>query len=265
MRAVPSRYGRINGIAVRRSADRRIVRPGAAAQNVFVALRPFKVGSAVQRHVSVLYSVNTTTGAIENTYNATAAAAAAGVNLVTSFSSKSELAINFSTNGSSLTFTDYNSTVGQFDVSNANTPGIIQPGNTDTATATYRAVAQVNQSGAIGVTTTDVYDGNNPRAVILDNATGKYYLAGNAGKGSNGFNMVYDVGPLSSLPASTPNTISILPGFSTTLAKATPSAANPVYHPFGLFFANSTTLYVADEGSGSTSDFSTTPYEAGGL
>jgi hypothetical protein len=59
--------------------------------------------------------------------------------------------------------------------------------------------------------------------------------------------------------------MTVLPGFSTTLAKATPSAATPVYHPFGLFFANSTTLYVADEGSGSTSDFSTTPYEAGGL
>ena len=59
--------------------------------------------------------------------------------------------------------------------------------------------------------------------------------------------------------------MSILPGFSTTLAKATPTAANPVYHPFGLFFANASTLYVADEGSNSLDDFSTTPYEAGGL
>jgi hypothetical protein len=59
--------------------------------------------------------------------------------------------------------------------------------------------------------------------------------------------------------------MSILPGFSTTLAKATPTAADPVYHPFGLFFANADTLYVADEGSGSTSDFSTSPFEAGGL
>ena len=281
-----------------------------------------------------LYSVNPTTGAIDNTYNATAAAAAAGTNLVNSFPSKSELAINFSSNGSSLTFAGYNATGGQLDVSNANTPGIIEPGNTDTATAAYRAVAQVNQAGNIQVTTTNAYNGNNPRAAILDNTTGQYYVAGNAGNGngsaattaatgvqivtpgtnatpstpgttqaatysitengyaadktakdnnfrgetiydgnlyvtkgsgSNGINTVYDVGPVGSLPASSSKTISILPGFSTTLAKATPTAANPVYHPFGLFFANASTLYVADEGSNSLDDFSTTPYEAGGL
>jgi hypothetical protein len=41
--------------------------------------------------------------------------------------------------------------------------------------------------------------------------------------------------------------ISVLPGFSTTLAKST---TGTVYHPFGLWFANATTLYVADEGDG---------------
>lgn len=43
--------------------------------------------------------------------------------------------------------------------------------------------------------------------------------------------------------------ISILPGFPTGLAK--PGAA---YTPFGLFLANSTTLYVADEGTGEAAD-----------
>jgi hypothetical protein len=40
----------------------------------------------------------------------------------------------------------------------------------------------------------------------------------------------------------------ILAGFPTALAKT----ANPVSYPFGLWFANATTLYVADEGDGYT-------------
>ena len=42
-----------------------------------------------------------------------------------------------------------------------------------------------------------------------------------------------------------PSNLCILAGFPTTLAKNT-----PVSYPFGLWFANSTTLYVADEGDG---------------
>jgi len=42
--------------------------------------------------------------------------------------------------------------------------------------------------------------------------------------------------------------ITILPGFSTTLA----SSSTGVQYPFGLWFANDHTLYVADEGDGST-------------
>ena len=43
--------------------------------------------------------------------------------------------------------------------------------------------------------------------------------------------------------------ISILPGFPTDHAKT-----GPDYTPFGLFFANPTTLYVADEGTGDATD-----------
>ena len=93
------------------------------------------------------------------------------------------------------------------------------------------------------------------------------------GSGSNGINTVYQVtgGTTSGGITTSGGTISILPGFSTTLAKATATAATPVYHPFGLFFANATTLYVADEGSGSANDFlasgttGATPFELGGL
>jgi len=48
--------------------------------------------------------------------------------------------------------------------------------------------------------------------------------------------------------------ITILPGFPATLAKAA-GAQNP----FGLFFASPTTLYVADEGDGTTADAATSP------
>jgi hypothetical protein len=70
------------------------------------------------------------------------------------------------------------------------------------------------------------------------------------GSGSNGINTVYQVGAAGMLPtfaSAAATQISILPGFSTTLAKST---TGTVYHPFGLFFANATTLYVADEGDG---------------
>ncbi len=68
------------------------------------------------------------------------------------------------------------------------------------------------------------------------------------GSGSNGINTVYQVGTAGSLPtaanaAAAP--ITILPGFPTTLAK---DATNTSLYPFGLFFANADTLYVADEG-----------------
>lgn len=286
-----------------------------------------------------LSNINTKTGVVDNTVNVTALAAAQGINLTTSFSSKSEGALNLTPDGTGVTFMGYNTTAGQLDVSNSNTPGVIEPGNTDTASPTYRGVAQLSLSNnALQYTTTNAYNGNNGRAAILG-ANGYYYMVGNGGNGngsaattagtgvqlltpgvnatpnaagttqvgsysitengyaadktakdnnfrgetvyngvlyvtkgsgSNGIDTVYQVGP-AGMTASTTNPtaaagqMTVLSGFSTTLAKATPSAANPVYHPFGLFFANSTTLYVADEGSGSTADFSTTPYEAGGL
>ncbi len=244
--------------------------------------------------------------------------------ITTSFSSKSELAINLTPNGTGITFMGYDTGINQLDISNSNTPGINYTGNTDSATPTYREVAQinfgttVNSSGNIitpEVTTTNAYPGNNGRAAILA-SNGLYYTVGNAGNGgtlpttvanatgvqivtpgttatsttpgttqagsynitqngytadkaskdnnfrgetifnntlyvtkgsgSNGINSVYQVGTAGTLPTGGA-TISILPGFSTTLANSTTS---PVSHPFGIWFANATTLYVADEGDG---------------
>jgi hypothetical protein len=73
------------------------------------------------------------------------------------------------------------------------------------------------------------------------------------GSGSNGIDTVYTVSnPNGSLPTSataSDASISILPGFPTDHAKT-----GPDYTPFGLFFANPTTLYVADEGTGDATD-----------
>jgi hypothetical protein len=277
----------------------------------------------------LLQNVNASTGNVDNTVNVTQLAANAGVNLVTSFSSKSELAVNLSPDGSSLTFMGYNSTAGQFDVSNSNTPGSLEPGNTDIQTASYRAVGQISLSNnSLQVTTTNAYNGNNGRAAIA--TAGGYYLVGNAGNGSgnaqttlntgvqyltaastngglgnntqvgqfnttqvgnaadklakdnnfrgetvfgntlyvskgsgsNGVDTVYQVGTTGSLPTGTSNPINVLPGLNTAPAKTDTNGP----HPFGLWFANSTTLYVADEGSGASTDFGTNPTtQAGGL
>jgi hypothetical protein len=274
-----------------------------------------------------LQDVNANNGNVDNSVNLTSLAASQGVNLVTSFSSKSELAVNLSADGSSITLMGYNSTTGQLDISNSATPGAAEPGNTDTATATDRSIAQLNlSSNALQVTNTNAYSGNNGRAAILG-ANGNYYTVGNAGNGngsagvtagtgvqlvapgsapglnnvgsysitqngyaadktpkdnnfrgetifnntlyitkgsgSNGIDTVYQVGTAGSLPsAGNATPITVLPGFNTTLAKTNTDTT----HPFGIWFANSTTLYVADEGSGASTDFGSNPTTmAGGL
>jgi PEP-CTERM motif-containing protein len=109
--------------------------------------------------------------------------------ITTSFSSKSELALNLSTDGSALTLSGYNAPVGTVDVSNANTPNHIDPTNTDTQTPTNRSVVEINADGSVQVTNTNAYSGNNGRAALLaNNVNGsrqnELLLAGNAGNGS---------------------------------------------------------------------------------
>lgn len=240
--------------------------------------------------------------------------------VVTSFPSKSELALNLTSDGQSLTFMGYSAPVGAIDVSNSNTPGVIEPGNYVTTTPAYREVVQVSSAGNFTATTTNAYSGNNGRAAVA--ANGLYFMVGNAGNGngsaqvtaatgvqvatpgvnatasapgtqavgsfnitqngyaadktakdnnfrgltvynntlyiskgsgSNGINTVYQVGASGSLPtlanaAAAP--IAVLPGFPTVLAKS----VTGVSHPFGLWFANATTLYVGDEGDGVLAD-----------
>jgi hypothetical protein len=106
--------------------------------------------------------------------------------LVTSFSSKSEGALNLSTDHKYLTFIDYVAPVNAIDVSNSNTPGVIDPTN-PVGIPYYRAAARVDGHGNFSFTKTNAYSGNNGRAAILNNSDGNYvfYTAGNAGNGNN--------------------------------------------------------------------------------
>jgi hypothetical protein len=70
------------------------------------------------------------------------------------------------------------------------------------------------------------------------------------GSGSNGVDTVYTVDSLPTLDNAATTTINIVPGFPTDSAKATGGD----FTPFAVFFANPTTMYVTDEGSGNATD-----------
>jgi hypothetical protein len=106
--------------------------------------------------------------------------------LVTSFSSKSELALNLSPDGRTVSFMGYVAAPDDVDVSNSNTPGVIDSTN-PVPSAFYRAVAQLSGNGNFGFTETNAYSGNNGRAAITASAGGQdlIYTSGNAGNGGN--------------------------------------------------------------------------------
>jgi hypothetical protein len=245
--------------------------------------------------------------------------------IVTSFSSKSELALNLSLDAKYITFMGYITPPNTVDTSNSNTPGVYDPTN-PVGISVSRGVAQVNAGGSLQLTLTNAYSGNNGRAAIYTgDPDGVYFSAGNdnngsqpttapfnsvltalinatgvqvvtpgatpgtplqagsfsiteegdaadkpgkdnnfrgltifnntlyttKGSGSNGIDTVYQVGNAGTLPTGGGATITVLPGFPTAISKT--AGANNIY-PFGLWFANATTLYVADEGDGVVAD-----------
>jgi hypothetical protein len=124
--------------------------------------------------------------------------------IVTSFSSKSELALNRSTDGKSLTFMGYQGGIGcggttvsptgsgLLDVSASNTPGICDPtnpvitnivSNPVVPTAYYRAVAEVDADGHLAITPGNAYSGDNGRAAFKG-SNGMYYMVGNDNNGN---------------------------------------------------------------------------------
>jgi hypothetical protein len=137
--------------------------------------------------------------------------------LVTSFSSKSELSLNRSLDGKSITFMGYQAGPGfltapnQLDVSNSNTPGVVDPTN-PVVSQYYRAVAEVDTDGNIQITDGNAYSGNNGRAAIK--GYGAYYLTGNDNNGGLssseltgtqiGLNLISSTGAELLIPGQTP-------------------------------------------------------------
>lgn len=124
--------------------------------------------------------------------------------IVTSFSSKSELALNRSVDGRSITFMGYVGGVGcggsavsptapnLLDVSASNTPGVCDPTNPVITTfssnpvapaAYYRGVAEVDVDGHLSITDGNAYSGDNGRAAIKG-GNGLYYMVGNDNSGN---------------------------------------------------------------------------------
>ena len=106
--------------------------------------------------------------------------------LVTSFPSKSELALNLSTDHRRLSFMGYVAPVAAVDVSNSNTPLVADPTN-PVGVSYDRAVVDVDARGRFHFTLTNAYSGNNGRAAVLhrEHGTHVFYMAGNAGNGGN--------------------------------------------------------------------------------
>ena len=106
--------------------------------------------------------------------------------VVTSFPSKSEIALNLSTDGRVVTFMGYLAPINALDVSNSNTPGVVDPTN-PVPGSYFRVVAEVDARGHFHFTKTNAYSGNNGRAAILNDKNGAHivYTVGNAGNGGN--------------------------------------------------------------------------------
>jgi hypothetical protein len=106
--------------------------------------------------------------------------------MVDSFSSKSELALNLSNDREHVAFMGYLAKIDAIDVSNSNTPGVVDPTN-PVSQAYYRVIGDVDREGKFRFTLTNAYSGNNGRAAILRHTDQGdiIYTAGNAGNGGN--------------------------------------------------------------------------------
>jgi hypothetical protein len=140
--------------------------------------------------------------------------------MVTSFSSKSEIGLNLSLDRSKVSFMGYLSPVGAVDVSNSNTPDVVDPTN-PVPSADYRVIADLDQFGQFHFTKTNAYSGNNGRAAILNNVKGAnvHYMSGNAGNGGKPqpVGVITGAGAQISTPSNMPLSLQPDPGAPTPL------------------------------------------------
>jgi hypothetical protein len=157
----------------------------------------------------VLVDQLTPTGGLLRTLNVTnAISTQSGLNVATSFSSKSEMGLNITPDGSAVTFMAYGAPSNALDVSNASTPGhvdITDPVNGRGILINQRNIIELGTDWSLQVTRTNTYSGNNGRNVALG-SNGVYYTAGNAG--NNGKSATFAAGTVSFVSGSNAITLS---------------------------------------------------------
>jgi hypothetical protein len=171
--------------------------------------------------------------------------------LVTSFSSKSELALNLSPDGSTLSFMGYATKPADVDVSNSNTPGVIDPTN-PVPSAVYRAAAQMGANGPLRITETNAYSGNNGRAAITADVGGQQfiYTSGNAGNGGNPQpnGVILGAGAQIITPGAAAGTPTPVGSFSVTLLGDKPDKVGKDDNFRGLTIYNNVLYYTKGSG-----------------
>jgi hypothetical protein len=200
----------------------------------------------------------TATSASQST-NITAAAAALATpeTFAVSFASQSGMGLNVSPDGKSLTFMGYNAALDQLDVSNSNTPGVVDPTNNDIQTPTYRTVGQLDfATGQLTFTHTNAYSGDDARAAILVN--GMYYMVGAAGNSGSSPNPTYgildmmtmDTGLQSIVPGSSCAFTQVIGTFQTGNGGTYVPAATGTCGPGTITDAQSSTTYAKKTSAG---------------
>jgi uncharacterized repeat protein (TIGR01451 family) len=155
-----------------------------------------------------------------------------GIDVTTSFSSKSEAGLALTPNGQGITFMAYLAPANTLDVSNANTPYHDDPTSPLINHGDYQhCIVQMDNYGNFQVTPVDSNSGDNTRAVVLALAPDRnsyYYYAGSAGNSGSGV-----TGATMTMLAQSTGVQMILPGAG--------GLSTPVGEPFGT--AGSTTGY----------------------
>ena len=159
-------------------------------------------------------------------------------------------AVGNANNGNASTFGSGNGT--NPDVTETTGLEVITPINGSTSNV---AIPTNNSAEVDPLTDYTLTDGGKPDKAGKDNNYRGVAEYGGAlyftkGSGSNGIDTVYTVAPEPTVANAASATITVVPGFPTDSAKAT--GGN--FTPFAVFFANPTTMYVTDEGTGNALD-----------